>query len=732
MLLDRIAAGGMAEIFRAKFMAAAGVTKDVVIKRILPHYAGNHAFIAMFVNEAKIAVGLNHGNIAQVFDFGEINGEYYLAMEFVHGQPLSRIGRRASELNVGIPFPICAWIAAEVSSGLHYAHTRNDEKGRPLGIIHRDVSPQNVIVSYEGQVKLVDFGIAKVLSSSQAKDGESSHLKGKYVYFSPEQARSKGLSHQTDVFATGIVLYEMLTGKRPFDGKMMEVLGRIATGDFRPPSALNPAVPAALEAICLKAMALETKDRYQSSAELAHALREYLQRSAPKFTGPMAGEYLQYTFRDELEGQGIPVKVSYDVVGKLFAMGLDAPRTDPDVARIKTSELPALGDPSRASTSEISMTSVLPRSLGARLEEAFANKLVLALFFGVLFLVGFLGVVAYSKPRTFTLKVSSTPSGATIFLDGRSSGRSPAQLDGLVADKPHQVDLFLPGKKSFGRVVPPQKGSVLTLQATLDDEEQPRKVAVLEPPPPEDTKDLTDPPDDVAPRPTLAVWPEMEVLLEPKIHAVNVLASAAARVRLDPKRAYRLTVEGEATLKSGPDSRTLTSVFFFGERAAGTKAAGSYGQLRSNAPALVTGLRALYGFIVDDTPKDNSGSLKIRITDVKTRRQAVLLVDPARNAVEPDPARFVRLSGLDPKVSYDLSLAGIADLGAGGGTVRRVCYFRSVEEGAGPTDRSQGTLDVGPGVALGGMKDVWLFLPDDERSDNAGNFTARVKVAKGK
>ena len=205
-LLDRIAAGGMAEIFRARYEPAPGVTKQVVIKRILPHYAENKAFIAMFTNEAKIVMGLSHGNIAQVFDFGAIDGDYFLAMELVDGHPLSKVVKRARTLGIPVlPPEYAAFICAEMLKGLHYAHARLDEQGRPLKIVHRDVSPQNVLISYEGQVKLVDFGIAKARNAS-GEETAANAVKGKYAYFAPEQAKAKELDARTDVFAAGIVL----------------------------------------------------------------------------------------------------------------------------------------------------------------------------------------------------------------------------------------------------------------------------------------------------------------------------------------------------------------------------------------------------------------------------------------------------------------------------------------------------------------------------------------------
>jgi serine/threonine protein kinase len=188
-LLERLAVGGMAELYRARFHAVAGVTKPVVIKKILPAFADSRAFVSMFVNEARIAVSLSHGNIAHVFDFGEVDGEYFLAMEYVHGQPLSRVLRRANALQFPfLPEPIALQIAIAMARGLHYAHTRTDDKGAPLHIVHHDVSPQNVLVGYAGEVKIVDFGIARARHATDSAMQETG-VKGKYPYFSPEQAR---------------------------------------------------------------------------------------------------------------------------------------------------------------------------------------------------------------------------------------------------------------------------------------------------------------------------------------------------------------------------------------------------------------------------------------------------------------------------------------------------------------------------------------------------------------
>jgi serine/threonine protein kinase len=320
-LLERIAAGGMAEIYRARMRAAAGVTKPVAIKKILPHYAGNRAFVSMFINEAQIAVGLSHGNIVQVFDFGEVDGEYFLAMEWVHGQPLSRVLRRAREKGLAVlPPPLALLVAIEMLKGLAYAHTRLDEAGRPLNIVHRDISPQNVLVSYEGQVKLTDFGIARarLAGGPEAQHGAP---QGKYAYFAPEQARGDEPDTRADIFAAGTVLYELLCGRLPCEGKVADVLRRIALGDFPRPRALNPELPPALERIVLTAMAPDPEQRYPTAQDFGEALATYHYTAAPDFSSSALAHFMGYLFEPELVAEGRPVQLPRDFLSQLARWG---------------------------------------------------------------------------------------------------------------------------------------------------------------------------------------------------------------------------------------------------------------------------------------------------------------------------------------------------------------------------------------------------------------------------
>lgn len=328
VLLSRLAAGGMAVTFRARMTAAAGVTKPCVIKQILPHFADDHDFVEMFVSEARVAAQLTHGNIAQVLDFGEVDGQYFLALEFVHGQPLSKVLRRAAKLGIGFfPIPLALHVVSKMCDGLDYAHRHGGDNGEPLGLVHRDVSPDNVLISYEGEVKVIDFGIAKVTSVVEKKTSPGV-VKGKYPYFSPEQAQGRqDLDARTDVYAAGVVLYEAVCGKRPFDGEFVAVLPRILAGDYPPPSQVNPAVSPQLEDIIFRALALHREDRFQTAKELSEALVELLYQDNPRFTPSLLSQFLAHLFAEELSAEGRKVELPPSFADHLSAWQNPGPTT---------------------------------------------------------------------------------------------------------------------------------------------------------------------------------------------------------------------------------------------------------------------------------------------------------------------------------------------------------------------------------------------------------------------
>jgi serine/threonine protein kinase len=287
-LIDRVAVGGMAEVFKAKRSGVAGFEKVVAVKRILPHLSDNQEFVDMFVNEAKMVAGLTHPNIVPIFDLGKIEKCYYIAMEYVHGRDLRTILKRAKERGMRVPLDLCLLVVQKVCAGLEYAHRKRDDKGRPMEIVHRDVSPQNILISFEGDVKLTDFGIAK--AATKASSTDKGALRGKLLYMSPEQAWGRPIDRRSDIFSLGIVLYEMITDKKPFLGASSDVsiLELVRKCEIAPPRSLNPRIPETLQNVTLKALARDADERYQDASEMQRGLEWVLRERQPPAAGELA------------------------------------------------------------------------------------------------------------------------------------------------------------------------------------------------------------------------------------------------------------------------------------------------------------------------------------------------------------------------------------------------------------------------------------------------------------
>ena len=269
VILDRIGDGGMAEIYLAKMLGYSGFEKLVALKKIHPRYSENKTFAQMLIHEAKLAANLNHFNVVQVHDLGEIKGQVYIAMEYIHGKDLAAVLSNTYRRKEKLPVELAVCIATEFMTGLDYAHRFRTPEGTPLGIIHRDISPQNVLISNEGEVKLTDFGIARVLSEDDDGFQLPGNLHGKFGYMSPEQVRGHEIDQRSDIFSSGVVLWEMLTGRRLFRGKEhKETIKMIVSMPVPLPSSLNPDVPPAVDQICMKALARDSNTRYQTTGAL--------------------------------------------------------------------------------------------------------------------------------------------------------------------------------------------------------------------------------------------------------------------------------------------------------------------------------------------------------------------------------------------------------------------------------------------------------------------------------
>ncbi len=273
VLLRRLALGGMAEIFKAKAAGAEGFEKDLVVKRILPHYSDDETFVQMFIDEARITAKLQHPNIVQIFDFAKEDDSYYIAMEYIEGKDLKDVLEQSLKQNDPLSVAQCVWIAIEVAKALQYAHSK-EERGQPLNIVHRDVTPSNIMLTYRGDVKLMDFGIAK--ATQRSTKTQAGAVKGKVAYMSPEQARGKLLDGRTDIFALGVVMWEMLTRTRLFLAESdFETLNNVLRMEAPPPSSINPDVPATLDPIIAKCIAKEPNQRWSSADALARDLTRW-------------------------------------------------------------------------------------------------------------------------------------------------------------------------------------------------------------------------------------------------------------------------------------------------------------------------------------------------------------------------------------------------------------------------------------------------------------------------
>ncbi len=453
-LLEKLAVGGMAEIYKAKTFGVDGFEKLVVIKRILPHCAADKDFITMLVDEAKLSVALSHANIVQTYDLGKVGDDYFISMEFISGINLRDVMYRCRERNVQLPTDVAAYIASEVCKGLDYAHRKTDHKGNPLNIVHRDISPQNILISYEGEVKIADFGIAKAaMNISHTMAGI---LKGKIAYMSPEQALGKSVDHRTDIFSSGIILHEALTGEKLFTGEsQFEVLKKIRSTRIDS-SKIPESVPETLREILSKSLAYYSKDRYQNAGDMQIDLTRFLYTSYVDFTPQKIAAFIRELFSEEissqlergvleatLEAQTSSINVSEQALQENIVHRED---TSPTVQ----TESPGT-DQSLSTTSRELMRGAKPKqSIGRRL-ASLATMLVL---FGGL---GF-AYWKFAHPQFFgdkvntnaeitgTASVASEPPDAMIYLDNKNTGlTTPAILENLALNEDYTIKLSKEG-----------------------------------------------------------------------------------------------------------------------------------------------------------------------------------------------------------------------------------------------------------------------------------------------
>jgi len=418
----------MAEVFRARLDAPGGAAKILVVKRIRAGASEDPSFLRHFVDEARIALPLSHDNVTSVFEFGEVDGQYFLAMEHVHGQNYAQVLRRAAEVRGHLPRELALFVAAEVAKGLAYAHGFQGPDGEHRGVVHLDVSPQNVLVSYDGAVKLTDFGISRAVGWQGGREGAP--LLGKASYLAPEQLRGDPVDARTDLYALGCVLYESLVGEPPHGrGSDEQVLGRLREGNVKPPSAIDPSL-AAFDDVTMRALAPRPEDRHPGAAEMHKELSRLLHALGPGTDAPQLAAWMREAFVDELR----PAARADHVARQLAAAGFD----DRDQHTVRMQDVATVALPGPAEAPAVERRGRWRKralvSAGAAAALAIGGGAAFAL------LPGSSPATAASEVRRETALVSlhSWPS-AQVELDGTLlAGRTPiADLEVAAGD--HQL-----------------------------------------------------------------------------------------------------------------------------------------------------------------------------------------------------------------------------------------------------------------------------------------------------
>jgi hypothetical protein len=423
LIVGELAVGGMAEVFLGVHRGPEGFQKAVVIKRVLPAYSGNPSFVQMFIDEARIAARLEHPNIVRTYEFGEADGQYFTTMEYLPGEDLAKVLDKLAFGRQQLPLHIAAGIVANVCSGLHFAHQLTDTSGRPLSLIHRDINPANVIVTYSGEVKLIDFGVAKTTTS----ETQTGTIKGKVAYMSPEQLLARGVDQRSDVFSTGVVLWELLTGRPLFlrDSEAATMYA-IMNDPMRAPSRVRPEIPRELDAISMRALARTPADRYDSAEEMGMDLERFL-ATQPKYDGRAAARMLEGLF-GSTRSEAKRAIAQTRSLGRNITLVMKL-RTDVQAERAEALD----HSPTNSQDSAVRVVEPPPRRGLALL---LASVMLLAIAGGVLYLVYGTGreqqAITTKSTAHATLQVDSVPPGAAISVGGDPTGlKTPATLTGL-------------------------------------------------------------------------------------------------------------------------------------------------------------------------------------------------------------------------------------------------------------------------------------------------------------
>lgn len=475
-LLRHIATGGMAEIYLAKQIGLEGFEKLLVIKKILNQYAENDEFITMFLDEARLAAKLDQPNIVQIYDLGKQNTSYYIAMEYIPGEDLRTIMKKMTKRGEILEFKHSLHMISCLCEALDYAHKKKDNTGKPLNIIHRDVSPQNIMVSYSGNAKILDFGIAK--ATTQSTETEAGVLKGKYAYMSPEQAKGKKLDHRSDIFSIGILLFELLTNHRLFKAKnQLDTLRKLVYEEIPTPQDFNPEVPDELNRITMKALDKDTETRYQTARELQNDIEEFLANAHMISSTTRTAEFMQDIFAEEIDAmQQLQKRITEE---QKEVLASDLPdisqdtgmfESDPGVSSFNMigqntsiSSLNRGGSATSFSNTNISRITSQSGILSAQV-NTFTPKSKLPLVIGLLILLVGATIAALlisqnknSKKNTQPdiiysgrLSINTNPSKAVIYINGKiNKEKTPAIVEKLPLNKPIPIKIEKEGYASI-------------------------------------------------------------------------------------------------------------------------------------------------------------------------------------------------------------------------------------------------------------------------------------------
>ncbi|HPQ81514.1 MAG TPA: serine/threonine-protein kinase, partial [bacterium] len=497
-LMEKIAQGGMAEIFKGLSYDVHGLKKTVCIKRILPQLSADKEFIEALVAEAKLAVGLVHGNIAQTFDLGKVAEDYFMVMEFVDGRSLSQIHRKCQNEGKLIPLSHLVYFISELLNGLDYMHRRTKD-GRPLNIVHRDISPQNIMVSYSGTVKIIDFGIAKGATHTGPTD--SGVLKGKFAYMSPEQAYGDAIDHRSDLFSAGIILHEMLTGKRLFKADdSRETIRNVRRCRVDAPSSHRPEIPDELDRIVMRSLSKDRRHRYAFASDMHADLVKYLYSAHPEFKPSDAAGFMQELFAEEIarpEPQEADARTPHLIIDRSNSALADdsqfevtgATRAPMDMGEYmmeeSTAPRPAQQEPfeyegedtpgpqSHIEEEEEKQKHAPPPGRRKRA----GRKVSVGFFLAVLAAAAAAAYAAYHfKPkrepaasRAFAeLMVMTDPADATVSMDGRFAGRgSPVSIRNISPDEEHMLLVEKSGYTPYERRIKLKPGQFSSASVSL-------------------------------------------------------------------------------------------------------------------------------------------------------------------------------------------------------------------------------------------------------------------------